>query len=174
MFIATSLDGYIAREDGNLDWLDAASRTIPSGEDLGYEVFMTPIDAIIMGRNSFEKVQSFGDWPYKKHTFILSNSLTTVPDELAENLDILSGSPKDIVSKIRKKGFENLYVDGGVTIQNFLQAGLITDLTITTIPIILGNGLPLFGDLSSDVQLSLTAYKGFDFGFTQSSYDVIS
>lgn len=173
VFIATSLDGYIARLNGELDWLDAANATVTPGEDCGYYTFMESVDAVVMGRNTFDKVRTLGDWHYEKKVFVLSSVLKTVPDDLVGKVEILSGSPKEVVDRIRSAGFKNLYIDGGLTICQFLREELVTDITLTVIPIILGSGIPLFSQLSKDISLRLTNTKSYDFGFVQSSYEVL-
>jgi dihydrofolate reductase len=144
VFIATSLDGYIADKNGGIEWLHA----IPNPEkiDMGYSAFMNRIDALVMGRNSFETVRNFGiPWPYEKPVFVLSNSLTSIPDELKKKVFLVNGSLSEISNNLHKKGLHKLYIDGGKTIQNFLKEDLIDEMVITTIPTLLGSGIPLFG-----------------------------
>ena len=146
VFIAKSLDGYIAGRNGELDWLEM----IPNPEriEMGFERLMTEIDAIVMGKTTFEVVCGFGGkWPYPKHVFVLSNSINKVPENIEEKVTILKGDPQDVLESIHKHGFFRLYIDGGRTVQDFLKADLIDELRITTIPILLGGGFPLFGDL---------------------------
>lgn len=160
VFIATSIDGYIADKNNRIEWLD----DIPTqeGEDMGYNVFMADIDALIMGRKTYETVLGFNiPWPYEKPVFILSNSLTGVPHDLEGKVHIISGDLKEILSKLNRNGFRNLYVDGGQTIQSFLREGLIDEMIITTIPIILGGGIPLFGDLPEPIKFECTETKCF-------------
>ncbi len=146
VYIATSIDGYIADKDGGIDWLDMVS--IPEGEDMGYYAFMENIDALVMGRNSFETVLGFDvDWPYTKPVFVLSNSLSVIPKSHREKAFPVSGELTEVLHMIHNRGFLRLYIDGGVTIQSFLSEDLIDELILTTIPIILGGGIPLFGDL---------------------------
>ena len=146
VFIAKSLDGFIAGKNGELDWLHSIPN--PENDDMGYKRLMDDIDAIIMGRTTFETVCGFGiEWPYTKHVFVLSNTLKTVPDSLVGKVTLLKGTPQEILNNINEKRFFKLYIDGGSTIQNFLKEDLIDELRITTIPILLGGGFPLFGDL---------------------------
>jgi dihydrofolate reductase len=159
VYIAASLDGYIARKDGSIDWLTGIEN--PPGEDYGYAEFIKGIDAIVMGRNSFEKVLTFPEWPYPKMVFVLSTKLNDIPAELKIRASIISGSPADVLNILSNKGYNNIYVDGGKTIQGFLQKDLIDDMIITRIPILIGNGIPLFGDLEKDLsfdQLSTNVY----------------
>ncbi|MGY5858410.1 MAG: dihydrofolate reductase family protein [Candidatus Thorarchaeota archaeon] len=150
VYIATSLDGFIAIIDGGIDWLNEIPN--PEGSDYGYAEFMNGIDALVMGRKSFEKVLSFGVWPYDKPVFVLSRRKVNIPEELADKVKITSGSPKEIVVQLAELGYQNLYIDGGVTIQGFLDADLIDEMIITRVPILLGNGIPLFGTLSQKMQ----------------------
>jgi dihydrofolate reductase len=169
VFIANSLDGFIAKPDGDIDWLHHPDYTI-EGEDFGYTRFMESIDAIIMGRNSFEKVLSFDGWHYDKPVLVLSSSLKSVPEAVSDKAEILNGSPEEVLSKLASKGLHHFYIDGGKTIQNFLNAGLIDEMIITKIPVLLGEGIPLFGPLEKDLQLKLIGSESFDNGFVQLTY----
>lgn len=146
VFIATSLDGFIADSKGGIDWL----HTIPNPEevDMGYAEFMSRIDALVMGRNTFETVCGFEmDWPYDKPVFVLSNFLKGIPEKFQTKATLVRGSLTEILKEIYDLGYHQLYIDGGATIQNFLKEDLIDEMTITTIPIILGGGIPLFATL---------------------------
>lgn len=146
VYIATSLDGYIADKDNNIEWLHDVPN--PDGDDLGYNAFMSHIDALVMGRNTMEKVMSFEcDWPYSKPVFVLSKTMTEVPAGYEGQIFLVNGSLETIVQGLNDKGFNNLYIDGGVTIQSFLKEDMIDELMITTIPVLLGGGVPLFGEL---------------------------
>ncbi len=151
VFVAKSLDGYIAGINGELDWLNLIPN--PENNDMGYNSLMDEVDAIVMGRTTFETVSGFdGEWPYKKHVFVLSGSLGEIPKKLIEKVSILNGTPKEILSKIYKKGHHSLYIDGGKTVQHFLKEDLIDELRISTIPILLGDGISLFGQLPKSLQ----------------------
>jgi len=143
VYVATSLDGFIADRDGGLDWLTGVPG--PEGGDLGFADFLGGVDAIVMGRATFETVLGFGAWPYDKPVFVLSATLGGLPADLAGKAEIVTGDPRSIVVALRARGHEDLYVDGGRTIQGFLAADLIDELIITTVPILLGDGVPLFG-----------------------------
>ncbi len=146
VFIATSLDGYIADQKGEIDWLHAIPN--PENDDMGYHEFISTVDALVMGRTTFETVLGFDiDWPYKIPVFVLSRTLNTVPEDLTGKVKLIKGSPPEILKSIRDKGFQNLYIDGGTTIQGFLKEDLIDQIIITTIPVLLGGGSPLFGAL---------------------------
>jgi dihydrofolate reductase len=166
VFIATSLDGFIARQDGALDWLPA-----DGGEPHGYDEFMASVDALVIGRKTFETVLTFDTWPYGSKPVVV---LSTKPGELRAPdgavCEAMTGTPHEIVDRLSARGMKHLYVDGGVTIQGFLEAGLIQRVIITRIPVLLGNGIPLFGPLSHDVRLSHVATRSFASGMVQSEY----
>jgi dihydrofolate reductase len=149
-YIATSLDGYIARTNGDISWLDEIPN--PENSDFGYSEFISNIDAIIMGRHTFEKVLEFDHWPYEQLVFVLSNTLKKVPEYLIDRVEIISGDLETILEDLEKRELKNLYVDGGKTIQSFLKEDLIDEMIITTIPILLGDGIPLFGHLGRDLK----------------------
>ncbi len=146
VFIARSLDGYISGKNGELDWLESIPN--PDNIDMGFGRLMEEIDAVVMGRTTFETVVGFGgQWPYSKHVFVLSHSLNEIPSNLKSKVSLLAGSVETILESIHEKGYYVLYIDGGSTIQSFLKEDLIDELRITTIPILLGGGFPLFGKL---------------------------
>lgn len=160
VFIATSIDGYIAGKDGGIEWLHSILN--PEGDDMGYNEFMSGIDAIVMGRKTFEIVQGFDmDWPYQVPVFVLSNSLKEAPEDLIGKVNLVKGDLKDILKIIHGKGFQNLYIDGGKTIQSFLREDLIDEMTITTIPILLGEGIPLFSNLPKTLMFKCVSSKVF-------------
>ncbi|NEP56956.1 MAG: dihydrofolate reductase [Symploca sp. SIO2G7] len=150
VYIATSLDGFIATSDGRLDWLEKIPN--PEQSDYGYAEFINSIDAIVMGRNTFEKILTFDQWVYHKPVFILSNSLTKLPEHILGKAELIRGDLKKIITQLNQKGYKNLYIDGGRVIQSFLQEDLIDEMIITLIPILLGKGFPLFGKLEQHLQ----------------------
>ena len=173
VFIATSLDGFIARSDGSIDWLNEANSVVPQGEDCGYKKFMSTVDTLVMGRNTFEQVLTFGEWPYgSTPVVVMSRRGITLPNDIPSSVSVSKESPDDLVLRLSAQGAQHLYIDGGLTIQSFLAAQLIDDITITVIPILLGSGKPLFGPLSRDVYLSHEASRVFEFGFVQHKYRV--
>ncbi len=169
VFIATSLDGFIARPNGDLDWLDQANTTVTEGEDCGYTAFMDTVDILIMGRNTYEKVLTFGPWPYEKPVIVLSRNPIDIPTELT-TVTHSSKTPQALHTRLSAEGTKRLYIDGGITIQRFLASGLITDLTITLIPVILGEGIPLFSPQQQDISLTHTETISYPFGFVQLKY----
>lgn len=173
VYIATSLDGFIARPNGAIDWLPAGEDEA-SGEDYGYREFIDSVDYLVMGRGTFEVVLSFGgEWPYgEKRLVVLSSRPIEIPDRLAGTVEWLSGSPQAVVDRLAERGAQHLYVDGGKTIQGFLAAGLIQHLTITRIPILIGEGLPLFGPVPHDIKLNHIETRSFANGLVQSRYEV--
>ena len=173
VFIATSLDGFIAREDGKLDWLENHGPADP-GEDYGYKKFIDQIDGLIMGRGSFETVVEFEPWPYDKPVVVLSHSLSAddIPQHLREKVRIFADTPREIMQKMAKEGWQRAYIDGGKIIQSFLRAGLIDELIITRVPVLLGQGISLFGELPSDILLEHIDTQSFSSGLVQSKYKV--
>jgi dihydrofolate reductase len=165
VFIATSLDGYIARPDGDLGWLTSAEGL----GDTGYESFMAGIDVLVMGRATYEKVLTFDAWPYDgRKVFVLSTRLATADDRV----EVYTSLP-ELVEAIVAAGGGRVYVDGGKVIQSFLRAGLVHEMTITRAPVLLGEGLPLFGPIEHDVSLRHRETRVLGAGFVQSAYDVV-
>lgn len=156
VFIAASIDGYIADKDGKIDWLHAIPN--PDHNDMGYNQFISTVDAIVMGRITFETVMGFDmDWPYEIPVFVLSRTLKSVPESLTDKVHLVQGTLDEIAQTIYEQGYSDLYIDGGTTIQGFLKEDLIDQLIITTIPVLLGGGSPLFGSL--DQQLAFEHIK---------------
>jgi dihydrofolate reductase len=148
VYIATSLDGYIADPNGAIEWLNMVPN--PEKQDFGYAKLMEGIDALVMGRNTFQTVADMDvEWPYTKHVFVLSNSMQKVPEKLKNQVTLIQGGQaplkESVLAKIHALGYEKLYIDGGMTIQSFMRENLIDEFVITKIPIILGGGIPLFG-----------------------------
>ena len=155
VFIATSLDGYIADKQGKLDWLYSIPN--PDNADTGFFALVERIDALVMGRNTLDAVLNFEcDWPYKKPVFVLSNTMTKVPQGYEEKVFLVKGELKDIIAELNAKGFNDLYIDGGATIQSFLNEDLIDQMVITRFPILLGGGIPLFGELKQPLNFKVT------------------
>jgi dihydrofolate reductase len=167
VFIATSLDGFIARPNGDLDWLPPGG-----GEEHGYEAFMATVDALVIGRKTYETVLGFDTWPYgEKPVVVLSTRpLATAPSGAV--VEHMAGPPVELVSQLAVRGVRHVYVDGGITIQRFLQAGLIQRLIITRIPVLLGDGIPLFGPLPRDIVLQHVGTRQYASGLVQSEYAV--
>ncbi len=169
VFIGRSLDGFIAGKNGELDWLDMIPNT--NSVEMGFADLMQEIDAVVMGKTTFEVVCGFGGaWPYSKHVFVLSNSLKQIPEKWKEKASLLKGSPQDVLSEIHQKGYFKLYIDGGRTVQDFLKEDLIDELRITTIPILLGGGFPLFGELPKRLEFEHVESKLFLDQIVQNCY----
>lgn len=174
VFIATSVDGFIARRDGDVAWLHEGE-PLPDGEDAGYGALFNAIDALAMGLGSFKKVLSFGFWPYEnKPVIVLSKTLTEVPDHLPDVVRIDPAEPRAFVENCLEQGYKHIYLDGGQVIQSFLREGLVDEITITTIPILLGEGIPLFGEIARDIPLKLKESRSWQNGFVQSTYQVLT
>jgi len=168
VFIATSVDGFIARLDGGLDWLPEGC-----GEPHGYEEFIASVDAIVIGRKTFEKILTLGPWPYGgKRVVVLSSRPVDLSAAGGGVLERMAGPPGEIASQLAAKGAHHLYVDGGITIQRFLIAGLIQRLIITRVPVLIGDGVPLFGTLPHDIRLRHVMTRHYPSGLVQSEYHV--
>jgi dihydrofolate reductase len=173
VFIATSLDGFIARSDGGIDWLLQANTRVPAGEDCGYQAFMDSVDALVMGRKTFEQALQFNPWPYAgKPVVVLSRDGVNVPATLRDEVSVSAEALPDLLARLATAGARKLYIDGGQTIQGFLRAGVLDELIVTVIPVLLGEGLPLFGPLAADVALTHVATRAYPFGFVQHHYRV--
>lgn len=173
VYIATSLDGFIARADGGLDWLPGIDGA-ETGEDYGYRDFMDSVDCLVMGRNTYAMVLGFGgEWPYgEKPVVVLSSHPVDIPADLANRVARMSGPPGEVVQRLAERGTRHIYVDGGQTIQGFLAAGLIQQLIITRVPVLIGEGIPLFGPLLQDIRLRHIETHAFANGLVQSRYEV--
>ena len=168
VYIGTSLDGFIARNDGEIDWL-----TQFANEEAfdSYKEFTTRIDAIVIGRGTFEKVLDFPDWPYNKNVFVLSNSIKQLPEKAKDKATLLAMKTHELLHHLYQKGFSNIYIDGGKVIQDFLQADLIDELIISKVPVLIGSGIPLFGDLEKDLDFEHTRTEVNSNGLVRSYYE---
>jgi dihydrofolate reductase len=168
VYIATSLDGFIARRDGRIDWL--MNYPNPENSDFGFSMFLESIDAIIMGRKTFEVVLGFGEWPYTKPVFVLTKSLKEIPAHLQTKASLCQGDLKTILAQLAAKDISNIYVDGAKTIQSFINLDLIDELIISRIPIILGSGIALFNNLKTEYKFKHISTDVFSNGITKSRY----
>ena len=168
VFIGISVDGFMARPNGDLDFLPEGG-----GEPHGYDEFMASVDALVIGRKTFETVLTFAKWPYgDKRVVVLSSRPLDLSAVRGGVVEQMAGPPSEIVSKLAASGAHHLYVDGGITIQGFLRAGLVQRLIITRVPVLIGDGIPLFGALPRDVRLHHVATKHYPSGLVQSEYQV--
>jgi dihydrofolate reductase len=168
VFIGTSVDGFIARLDGALDFLPPGG-----GEPHGYDEFMASVDALVIGRKTFETVLAFPEWPYgRKRVVVLSSHPINFSAVRGGIVEQMAGSPAEIVSRLAASGAHHLYVDGGVTIQRFLRAGLIQRLIITRVPVLIGEGIPLFSTLPHDIRLRHVSTQHYLSGLVQTEYHV--
>ena len=180
VYIATSVDGFIARADGSVDWLDTyGKQEADMGEepDMGFNNFIESIDCMIMGRGCMEVLSGFNlppeAWPYRDaRVIVLSKTLKEPPENLKGKLEIYSGDVPELLETLEREGYQHAYVDGGKTIQSFLNLKLITNLTITKIPVLLGEGIPLFGKINQDIRLIKPEMKIFPNEFVQVRYEV--
>ena len=180
VYIATSADGYIATPDGGVDWLHSAGNSdadmgdIP---DMGFGEFMSSVDCMVMGRKCMEMISSMNlsseQWPYgDTHIVVLSNTVRTPPENLTGEVEMFSGEVTDLIKHLEGKGFKHAYIDGGSTITSFLNHRLIDEMTITRAPVLLGNGIPLFGKLDNQIKLVDSEATAFANDFVQVKYGV--
>jgi dihydrofolate reductase len=168
VFVGTSLDGFIARLNGALDFLPAGG-----GEEHGYKEFVATVDALVIGRHTYDTVLTFEEWPYgTKPVIVLSTRPIEFPASSAAVVERMAGSPEEIVAQLAARGLKHLYVDGGITVQRFLEAGLIQRLVITRVPVLIGTGIPLFGALSHDIRLEHVTTRQYKSGLVTSEYVV--
>jgi dihydrofolate reductase len=167
VFVGTSVDGFIARPNGDLDFLPAGG-----GEPHGYNEFIATVDAIVIGRKTFETALAMEDWPYGDKRVVVLSSRPIDLSGAGGVVEQMTGPPADIVSQLGASGAHHLYVDGGITIQGFLRAGLIQRFVITRVPVLIGSGVPLFGTLPHDIRLRHIATRHYPSGLVQSEYQV--
>lgn len=167
VYIATSIDGYIARKDGNIDWLLYGHT---GDEDYGFKKFIDSVDALILGRNTYQVVSGFEDWPYSgKRVIVLSHTLK----EVREEAELFSGDLRDLLSKLYGDGIKHIWVDGGITASKFLEAGLVDNLTISIIAMVLGSGIPLFSTMNKEQPCRLVSSDSYPSGLVQLKYKMI-
>jgi dihydrofolate reductase len=166
IYIATSIDGYIARKDGSLDWLDQVGGF---DEDYGFQQLIDSIDGVILGRNTYEIAASVPDWPYKgKRIVVLSNTLQTVREEA----ELYRGDLTHLVTQLHSDGIKHVWIDGGVTISQFLKLQLVDCMTLSVIPVILGDGMPLFNALGNEIPCHLISSQSYPSGLVQLNYEI--
>jgi dihydrofolate reductase len=173
VFVGISLDGFISRADGDIAWLHEANRLVPPGEDCGFAAFMASVDALLIGRKTFDHAAGFETWPFgEKPVYVLSRTLQSLPASVPRTVILISGTPDEVTAQLGAKGHRKVYLDGGETTQAFLAAGLVSEITLTTIPVLIGSGRRIFGALPADVKLTHLSTHAYAFGFVQSRYAV--
>lgn len=168
VYIGTSIDGFIAGENGDLDWLEKFA--IPEVFDV-YSAFIKKIDAIVIGRGTFEKVLAFPAWPYKRKVFLLSSSIKELPAAIKDKVTILSTKPAAVLELLSKQGFTGVNINGGNVIQSFLKEDLIDELIVSKVPVLIGSGIPLFGELNTDLAFSHIETMAYSNGLVMSRYE---
>jgi dihydrofolate reductase len=169
VFIGTSVDGFIARPDGSLGFLPPGG-----GEPHGYNEFFASVDALVIGRKTFETVLAFPQWPYGDKRVVVLSSQPLDLSKVPATVEQMQGSPREIIAQLEARGIRHVYVDGGVTVQRFLREGLIQRLIITRVPVLIGQGIPLFGPLPEDIQLEHVATQHYASGLVKTEYRVLS
>ena len=169
VFVGISLDGFLARKNDSYDFL-----TLQPGEDNGYDAFMRTIDCIVLGRRTYEVVHSFAEWPYgQRLVIVLSRTLQEIKAPFGAVCELQNAAPREVVQDLEKRGMKHAYIDGGATIQSFLREGLVQEITIGRFPVLIGEGIPLFGWLPKDVKLELLGSASFPSGAVRSEYRVL-
>ena len=172
VFAATSVDGFLARADGGMDWLDRQNARVSPGEDAGFGAFLASVDVLVMGRETFEFVRAFPAWPYGAlRVVVLTRRPLDLPPALRGCVSASAEEVGPLVERLEREGHRHAYVDGGQTVRRFLHAGLVDELTVTVVPVLLGTGRSLLG--GTEVELELVASQAFPFGFVQSRYRVV-
>lgn len=173
VFIAMTLDGYIARKDGSIDWLVNCTDKHNKNEDFGYNDFIDSVDVVVLGKKSFNSVLKFENWPYSnKKVFVMSRSNLIIPDTIKNNVFQFHSSAKDLVNRLHQLNIGRAYIDGGMIIQSFINECLIDDITVTIIPILIGEGRPLFGKIKRDINLDLINQHNYN-GLLKLQYNII-
>ena len=167
VYVGTSLDGFIARKDGDIDWLVKYQNKEVHDS---YNEFISRIDAMVIGRGTYEKVLSFPEWPYEKKVFVLSTSLKQIPGTLNEKATLVAMKPSELLNYLSDKDFSNIYIDGGKVIQSFLREDLVDELIITKVPELIGTGIPLFGYLDNDLRFEHIKTNIYSDGLVKSQY----
>ena len=169
-YLAVSVDGYIAAKDDGLDWLNELPN--PEQSDFGYADFMSGIDALLMGSRTFQVVLDFGVWHYEKPVFVASRQMTEIPAGYEERISLVQGEMAEILHSIREQGYGNIYVDGGILIRSCLREGLLDEMILTRIPIVLGDGVPLFVPSEQSIDLEHVSTQIHGVGLVQSHYRI--
>lgn len=179
VYIATSVDGFIAKPDGNVDWLHTAGNLEADmgTEDMGFKAFMDSVDCMIMGRKCLEMISDMNltpeQWFYGDMRIVaLSNTVTETPDNLRGKVEMYSGDVNTLLARLENEGFKHAYIDGGKTIQSFINLRLIDEIIITKVPVLLGEGIPLFGKTLKDIKLGKARASAFANDFVQVKYSV--
>jgi dihydrofolate reductase len=159
-YIACSMDGYIAKSDGDIDWLTSIPN--PQNSDYGFDGFMSTVDAVLMGRNTFQTIDRMNYWAYSKQVYVWSSTIKTLDEKYNNKAELITGDIKEIVQELTRKGIKRLYVDGGKTIQSFLREDLLDEIILTTASIVLGSGISLFGELERQLEFDLYKTEKID------------
>ena len=171
VYVAASLDGFIARSDGSIDWLDVAGPVEAEQSMSDFLKLLDSVDCLVMGRKTFDTVKGFSPWPYGAlPVIVLSSTLSSPPEIEGATISIRAGRPSDVLRDLQSDGFERVYVDGGATIHGFLREDLVDRITVATVPVLLGSGRPLFPQMDHELKLRLESSVRFDSGIVKSTY----
>lgn len=164
VFIASSLDGFIARSDGSLDWLEAVQT---EDEDYNYQAFFDSVDTLLMGRKTYDVALTFETWPFASKRCLV---LTQRPKGAKHNEEFISGQPQELLERLGAQGVKRIYLDGGSVIRQFLEMGLVDELTLSVVPVLLGDGIPLFMAGGREQRLILDSSRSWPTGLAQLRY----
>ena len=169
VFCGVSVDGFLARPDDTLDFLDTGGQ-----EPHGFTDFLASVDVVVIGRRTFDVVLKLGHVGLygNKAVIVLSGRRPDFSSVADAGVEQMSGEPGEIVRRLEARGFQHAYIDGGLTIQRFLAAGLIDRLVITRVPVLIGAGIPLFGPIPGDIPLHHVATRSYQGGLVQSEYEI--
>jgi dihydrofolate reductase len=177
-YIATSADGFIATKDGSVDWLHSAGNGKALAEehaDMGFNAYLASVDCMIMGRKTLETISdmNLNDelWPYGDlRIIVLSSTLSSPPANMKDKIELFSGDLTQLIASLEEQSHQHAYIDGGTTIQAFMQLNLLNEITITKAPVLLGEGIPLFGKINTPVKLDHAESATFENDFVQLKY----
>ena len=169
-YLASSLDGYIADSNGSVDWLNTLPN--PDKSDFGFSDFLSSVDALLMGANTFRTVQSFGMWPYTKPVFVLSNSIKEIPEGFQDKIELVKGKVEYVLKELEKKGFENIYADGGDVVKECLNQNILDEIIITRVPVSLGSGISLFPSSEASLNYEHLGTEVLGVGLVKSHYKI--
>jgi dihydrofolate reductase len=169
VFCGLSVDGFLARPDDTFDFLNTGEK-----EPHGFNEFLATVDVVVMGRRTLDVVLKLGHLELYggKPAIVLSGRPIDLSSGGSTVVEHMSGKPGEIVMRLEQRGFKHAYVDGGITIQRFLAAGLIDRLIVTRVPVLIGEGVPLFGSVPHDIPLHHVATRCYGAGVVQSEYEV--
>ena len=170
VYIATTLEGYITRPEGELDWLIDPD-FVDEGEDYGFTKLLDSVSCVVMGRHTFESLMNAHEWPCgNKRLVVMTQSMSELPEHTPETVELFAGEPAELVNKLALEGESKVFLDGGQLIRSFNAKGLVDRLILTRVPVLIGSGVPLFGALKTDIKWKHIRTQSYKSGLVQSEY----